>query len=152
MFSESHPKHPTEGTLLLLKNKNTGRILKCYMKTLNQIIDALPAAFDLLKQLPNEGPDTKFMETDICSYGKNKIVTCVQRYKNKLCIMVQMKYDREGNGKFAFSSRAVQFSSEDNLEELRNFGHTMIEKYIEFKNQQAIALTVDEEDEGLGEN
>lgn len=66
--------------------------------------------------------------------------------------MVQMKYDREGNGKFAFSSRAVQFSSEDNLEELRNFGHTMIEKYIEFKNQQAIALTADEEDEGLGEN
>jgi hypothetical protein len=122
------------------------------MKTLNQIIDALPKAFDSIKKFEREGEDMKFEETDICTYAKNKIVICTQRYKNTLCVMVQMKYDAEGNGEFAFSNRAIQFSPEDSLEELRNFGHTMIEKYIEFKNRHAFALAIEEEDEGVETN
>lgn len=144
MFLECWPKDPKEGSIVFLKNKNTGKSLKCYMKTLNQIIDAVPATLVLLKELPKTGDDMKFMEKDVCSYGKNKIVTIAQRYKNNLSAMVQMKFDREGNGQYAFSTRAIQFSADDNLEELRNFGHTMMEKYIEFKNQRV--MPVDEED------
>ena len=147
-ISECRPKVLNEGTMVYLKNKNTGHGLKCYMKTLNRIIDAVPEGFTFMKQLSTEGEDTKYLEKVICTYGQNveidgemkrvenQIVLTVQRYKNSLSLMVQMKFDREGNGQFSYSRRAVQFALEDNLEELRNFGHTMIEKYVEYCSGQ----------------
>lgn len=146
LFSESDPTHPTEGSILKLRNKNTGNSLNCYMKTLNIIIDNVPEGFQRLDGWAAVGPDEKFFQTDLTTYKEtNKIVMIGQRYKNKKSLMVQMMFDKEHTGNFAYSKKSVQFSSEDALEALRNFGHTMTEKHLEYINQQKIVKELNDQ-------
>ena len=78
--------------------------------------------------------DIRYMEEDICFYGRNKIVMVVQRYNQKYQLVVQLKFDREGDGHYLYSRRMVQISPNDSLRELRNFANRMGEKYIEHGN------------------
>lgn len=106
------------------------------MKTLNTVIDAAPTYLKLMSAVNSVGPDEKIIEQKVYEYKQNQIMMIVQRYHNSLSLMVQMMFDKDNTKKFTYSRRAVQFSPEDDLEELRNFGHSMTEKHIEYTNQQ----------------
>ena len=132
LFLESEPQ---KGGYLFLKNRKTGNGLRCYRRTLNSIVDALPKAFQLVNSLPTLGEDMKFMDQEICAYNQTQIVMIIQRFKNYLSILVQMKYDRSGTGKYEYTRSVVQFSPEDNLKELQEFGEEMAAKAEAYNSQ-----------------
>ena len=138
-FSESRPK---QGTFLYFKDRETGQALKCFVKTVNLIVDALPRGLELLRKLSKlpsiPTRDARYMEEDLCFYGRNKLVMIVQHHEQTLSLIVQLKFDREGNGRYVYSKRMVRFSPRDNLRGLRNFANRMGEKWIEHGNRQAL--------------
>lgn len=91
-------------------------------------MEALPNAIKIVKDLPTEGEDLKYMENIICEYGQNQIVLIVQRYKNHMSILVQLKYDRTNTGKFEHTRSVIQVSPEDDIESLQKFGVEMAER------------------------
>jgi len=83
----------------MLRNKNRGGILICYIQTLNKIVDALPEAFELKKQLPAEGDDEVLFENEIAAYKNKKVFISVKRYKNKIGVFAHMMYMPPDEGK-----------------------------------------------------
>ena len=122
------------------------------MKTLNTVIDAAPTYLKLMSAVNSVGPDEKIIEQKVYEYKQNQIMMIVQRYHNSLSLMVQMMFDKDNTKKFTYSRRAVQFSPEDDLEELRNFGHSMTEKHIEYTNQQKMVKGLNDQSQDPNPN
>lgn len=127
---------PDVSPLVGLKNKNTGRILYCYLGTLNEIINLCPEMFEIQRNTPAEGEDEEIFSKEIVAYtNKNncskKMLGTVKRYKNKVSVCVHQMFDETNSGIFKYSPCLVQFSPEDDLEVLRGFGQDMKKEHAE---------------------
>lgn len=126
--------------------------LRCFVKTLNLIVDAIPKGRRYLEIMSRIVPNTcvvdkRYYEAEVCSYGKNKLVLIVQRRRQKYQLVLQLKfenvYDPSGPP-YVYSDRWIEFSSDDDIDVLRNFANSMSEKYIEYGN--FLSLSTDEDD------
>lgn len=138
--------NPLESPLIGLKNINNGRVLYCYLGTLNNILATVPKLREIQKNTLTEGPDEEVYSEEITTYKNKKIVGSVKRFKNKLSVSIQQLYDEKNNGEFKFSPSFIQFSEEDDLSQLEVFGQKIRKDHrnLTKKSEGTEEVSVDE--------
>ena len=114
--------NPEQAEFLGLKNNNTGRVMFCYLSSLNEMLAVMPKLFKLQNNTNPEGPDCEIYNEEIVKYGNKKIMAIVKRFSGKVSVCFQMMYDENLDGVYKYSPYLIQFSQEDDLESLRTFG------------------------------
>lgn len=123
---------PTRDQNIGLKNKDTGKVLFCYLSSLNAMLATLPKFLEMQQNTSLEGPDEEIYSEEVAFYTRNrKLVASLKRFCGELSVCFHLMHDPLKDGNYKYSPYQIQFSPEDELEELRTFAQKITAKHEE---------------------